>query len=536
MATCPTCRTRYPDDVKTCSADGEALLPDEAMAAADADLAVGQTVGEYKVEGKLGEGGFGAVYRAVHPLIGKAAAIKVLNKQYSANPQMVSRFIAEARAVNQIRNRNIIDIFSFGALEDGRQYYVMELLDGTTLDGYLKQKGRLSPEEAMPIFRGIARALDAAHAAGIAHRDLKPENVFLVFEDDGTVFPKLLDFGIAKLLGDSIAGHKTRTGTPMGTPHYMSPEQCRGRNVDHRTDVYSFGVLAFETLTGKVPFDGEDVMEILIKHTSQPAPRPSEVCAALPAGMDAPLLAFLEKEPDKRPTSIGAGLDALAQAAADAGFDVKVSARKPGDPARTSGPQARVGGATPGEIAALAEARTMLPDEGGKTVLSVEAAAKPAGGRTMIYGVAAAVGVVAVVSAALLMRGKDGPVTAATAQPTAVPATTATATVAAQKPAEPVPTVTPSAMPAALPAEVEVTFETTPKQPVEIWQGTTKLGTSAAPLKLKRGDDKVKLTVKAAGFAPQDVEVTPSESQKVAVTLKKAAAGGGSKKHGDLEF
>src|SRR5690242_191176 len=153
MATCPTCRTRYPDDVKTCSSDGEELLPDEAVAAADAELTVGQTVGEYRVEGKLGQGGFGAVYRAVHPLIGKTAAIKVLHKQYSSNPQMVSRFIAEARAVNQIRNRNIIDIFSFGALEDGRQYYVMELLDGMTLDAYIKKKGRLSPEEAVPVLR-----------------------------------------------------------------------------------------------------------------------------------------------------------------------------------------------------------------------------------------------------------------------------------------------------------------------------------------------------------------------------------------------
>src|SRR5262249_29144162 len=149
----------------------------------------------------------------------------------------ISRFIAEARAVNQIHNRHIIDIFSFGTLDDGRQYYVMELLVGKPLDVYLKQKGRLSPEEAMPILRGIARALDAAHAPGIPHPALKPENIFLVFDDDGTAFPKLLDFGIAKLLGDSasgVASHKTRTGTPLGTPYYMSPEQCRGRNVDHR--------------------------------------------------------------------------------------------------------------------------------------------------------------------------------------------------------------------------------------------------------------------------------------------------------------
>src|SRR5438067_683305 len=141
MATCPTCRKHYTNDVAKCADDGDTLLPDEAFSGVDPDLKPGIKIGEYEVETKLGEGGFGAVYRAVHPLIGKTAAIKVLNRQYSSNPQMVSRFIAEARAVNQIRNRNIIDIFSFGTLEDGRQYYVMELLEGVTFDKFLKDRG-----------------------------------------------------------------------------------------------------------------------------------------------------------------------------------------------------------------------------------------------------------------------------------------------------------------------------------------------------------------------------------------------------------
>src|SRR5262245_37564341 len=127
MATCPQCRVQYGNDLSACPDDGQSLLPDEAFSNADVDLQPGETVSEYKVEGKLGEGGFGAVFKAVHPLIGKQVAIKVLNRQYSSNPQMVSRFIAEARSVNQIRHRNIIDIFSFGQLPDGRQYYVMEL-------------------------------------------------------------------------------------------------------------------------------------------------------------------------------------------------------------------------------------------------------------------------------------------------------------------------------------------------------------------------------------------------------------------------
>jgi serine/threonine-protein kinase len=530
MATCPTCRTRYPDDSKVCSADGTTLLPDEAVPG-DGDLAPGLTVGEYRVEGKLGEGGFGAVYRAVHPLIGKMAAIKVLHKQFSSNPQMVSRFIAEARAVNQIHNRNIIDIFSFGALEDGRQYYVMELLDGSTLDAYLKQRGRLSPEEAMPILRGIARALDAAHATGIAHRDLKPENVFLVFEDDGVVFPKLLDFGIAKLLGESISAHKTRTGTPMGTPHYMSPEQCRGRNVDHRTDLYSFGVLLFEALTGKVPFDGEDVMEILMKHTTAPAPLPSQVCPALPAALDAPMVAFLDKDPEKRPASLGVGLDALAQAAADAGFDVKVSVRKPGDAARTSGPQVRVGNATPAELGALVEARTMVQPEAAKTILAAESLPKPAAGRTMMYGVMAAVGLAAAMGGVAVLRPRGPPAVAQAVVTPPVPAATAEAVPSVT------PSVTPSAMvtPPALPAEVDLTVESSPKV-VDVYLAGVKIGTNAAPLKLKRVDGKVKLTFRADGYAPRELDVPASVTATIKVELPRIGGGPVGKKKSDLEY
>ncbi|HVY46219.1 MAG TPA: serine/threonine-protein kinase, partial [Minicystis sp.] len=397
MATCPSCRKRYPDGVARCETDGEALLPDQAFSAVEKDLQQGQQIGEYVVETKLGEGGFGSVYRAVHPVIGKAAAIKVLNRQYSSNPQMVSRFIAEARAVNQIRNRNIIDIFAFGTLDDGRQYYVMELLDGMPLDRYLKSRGRLAPEEGVPLLRGIAKALDAAHAAGIAHRDLKPENVFLVIEEDGTTFPKLLDFGIAKLLGESSAGHKTRTGTPMGTPAYMSPEQCRGKNVDHRTDLYSLGVVAHEVLTGRLPFDGDDVMEILFKQTSAAAPPMSSTCPAVPATLDAPVLQMLDKDPSNRPPSALAAIDGLAAAANAAGFAVPLppqasGARQSGP--RQSGPRAVTpigGGAhTPAQIDAISSARTIAQSGGPKTLMGSESevAAAPRS-RTLLYGLVA---------------------------------------------------------------------------------------------------------------------------------------------------
>ena len=186
------------------------------------DLEAGQKAGKFVIQKKIGEGGFGAVYKAVND-IDKVGAVKVLHPQFSADPGMVSRFKAEARAVNQIGHRGIIDIFEFGVLPDGRHYYVMEHLDGVPLDEFLKQKGRLSLEEALPFLASIARALDAAHAKGVAHRDLKPENVFLTHNASGEVEEaKLLDFGIAKLLHNDDSFHKTQTGAPMGTPYYLS--------------------------------------------------------------------------------------------------------------------------------------------------------------------------------------------------------------------------------------------------------------------------------------------------------------------------
>jgi serine/threonine-protein kinase len=530
MATCPSCRTRYANDVSTCAADGEALLPDEAFDAADGDIPAGTTVGEYQIEGKLGEGGFGAVYRAVHPLIGKTVAIKVLNRQYSSNPQMVSRFIAEARAVNQIRHRNIIDIFSFGKLDDGRQYYVMELLEGQTFDGYLRERGALSPDEALPILRAVGRALDAAHAAGIAHRDLKPENIFLVFDEDGGAFPKLLDFGIAKLLADSAMAHKTRTGTPMGTPHYMSPEQCRGKNVDHRTDVYSFGVMVHQVLTGQVPFDGDDVMDVLIKQTSAVAPPMSTVRADLPKELDAPVLHMLEKDPARRPESLAAAVDALAEAASRAGFSVPVHARS--DARRTTtgsggGPRVVTGGGakvTPAE-AALAEARTIVHTEGdtpgeSKTLRGAEADVKPEPSRRT--ALVAVLGAIALVGAGafLALRGGGG-----TSPEGLVPV----ATVTAEAKPSAMPTAEPAVTPAvasaaasaeALPADVELTIETNLKDVDVLFDGKS-IGKAPGVVKLPRGDAKVTLTLQAPGYKPTDVQVTPSANGVVSATLAK---------------
>ncbi len=314
------------------------------------DLQPGTMVGEYRIERLIGEGSFGKVYAAVHPVIGKSAAIKVLGLEHAAKPQFVSRFVEEARAVNRIRNRNIVDIFAFGQLPDGRHYFVMELLVGETLSALLQRRGRVPAGEALPILRKVARALDAAHEKGITHRDLKPDNIFLCYDEDGGCFPKLLDFGIAKLIGDSPLGHRTATGTPMGTPLYMSPEQCRGGDIDYRTDIYAFGVVIHEMLTGKRPFDADNVMEVMMAHMAHTPPAMSTVAPDLPPALDAPVLHMLAKDPQARPSRITAAIDALEQAAGPSGYGASRSGdhdRPSHDTAQHVRPHTRAGYAAP---------------------------------------------------------------------------------------------------------------------------------------------------------------------------------------------
>ena len=318
MLACPRCRKTYPEDVSTCPDDGTTLLPGHMLAAIDAPLEPGTMIGEYRVDRKLGAGTFGDVYAGEQPVIGKRVAIKLLHRKFSSDAEVVSRFVAEARAVNRIRHRHIIDIFSFGMLGDSRHYFVMELLDGLTLGELLGREHVLSLDVALPIFRGIASGLDAAHEAGITHRDLKPDNVFLAVEKDGSYFAKLLDFGVAKLAGEDVA-HRTATGIAIGTPRYMSPEQCRGKKIDHRADIYSLGALIHEVLTGKPLFDGDGAMDIFFKHTAEPPPPMSQVRPELPPELDAPVLAMLAKKPKERPDSAGAAVKELIDRARAAG-------------------------------------------------------------------------------------------------------------------------------------------------------------------------------------------------------------------------
>src|SRR5450432_109051 len=263
---------------------------------------VGQVIGNYKLTAKLGEGGMGVVYLGEHPVIGKKVAMKAIHPELARNPEVVSRFVMEAKAVNQIGHEHIVDIGDFGNTADGDFYFVMEYLQGESLADRLKREVILSQSRALAIAAQVADALGASHDHGIIHRDLKPENVFLILRRGNPDFVKVLDFGLAKLTQtEEKVTHKTRAGSVMGTPYYMSPEQGEGKvQIDHRADIYSLGIILFEMLTGKVPFGGEGYGEIIVKHITHQAPSARKINPAIARSVEMVLFQALAKDREHR--------------------------------------------------------------------------------------------------------------------------------------------------------------------------------------------------------------------------------------------
>jgi serine/threonine-protein kinase len=461
------------------------------------DLEPGDSVGEYVILQKLGEGGFGAVYEAAHPVIGKRAAVKVLHAQHSSDEAVTSRFVAEARAVNQIRNKNIVDIFAFGDLADGRHYYVMELLEGVPLDDYLQRAGRLPIEEVLSILHPIAKALGAAHEAGIAHRDLKPENVFLEIDDDGNVQPKILDFGLAKLLAPgTVTVHKTRSGAPMGTPRYMSPEQCRGVPVDHRTDIYAFGCMTYRMLTGVPPFDAATALDVMMAHVSKPPPPPSQY-PDVDSAFDEPVLKMLEKQPDDRPRTLLIAYESLASAALLA-LGSKLDDKSPAS--------------TLLRDTVLERERTLprvldLPKP--RTVPSTPPRPLRESRRSLVLPLLlAALGL----SAGWFIVGRA-------ARPAASPQVASSGTA----PPRLAPQVAPPAASVRASAPLDegsVAIRVNAQPPhAEIYQADRLLGVAPGPVRLACGEQEIQLVIKATGFVSATVPLKPSADQAIKVTL-----------------
>ncbi|MBN2341534.1 MAG: serine/threonine protein kinase [Deltaproteobacteria bacterium] len=256
----------------------------------------------YRIDRLLGKGGMGAVYLAHHAVIGKKVAVKFLHAEFASEKEVVKRFYREAKAAASIGHKNIVDVLDVGVSAEGEPYLVMEFMEGESLCDMLRRKGPISLEAAVGILLPVLEALEAVHNKGIIHRDLKPDNIFLVYRNDGTPLVKLIDFGISKFTDPGDQSQLTQTGTLLGTPAYMSPEQIRcASSIDRRSDLYAVGVIFYEMLTGKRPHSGTSYNEVLANIlTELPAP-PRKSFPGFPVTAEPVVMQLIGRDPAERP-------------------------------------------------------------------------------------------------------------------------------------------------------------------------------------------------------------------------------------------
>jgi serine/threonine protein kinase/Tfp pilus assembly protein PilF len=311
MLQCPKCGRRYSNDIEVCSEDGELLQADSTVATdIPVDPLVGRTFDDkYRLDARLGEGGMGTVYRATHLLIDRPVAIKVLNERFVTDEAAQERFSREARAAGRLQHTNAVSVTDFGRTQDGLVYIVMELLEGKSLRDLLAREAPLDTARAVSLMLQISAAVAAAHEAGIIHRDLKPGNIFVVQRKHAPPIVKVLDFGIAKLATEADGRevkHITQTGVMIGTPRYMSPEQCDGAELSPASDVYSLGVILYEMLAGVTPFSGPTPLAVALKHSSEKPRPPREYVSTIPQALEDVVLRALEKKAEDRPADASA--------------------------------------------------------------------------------------------------------------------------------------------------------------------------------------------------------------------------------------
>jgi eukaryotic-like serine/threonine-protein kinase len=326
MLHCPTCGRLFEADVRTCPHDGATLQADSTIAAPSlSDPLVGRVLDEkYRLDRRLGEGGMGTVYQATHLLIERPVAVKVLHQRFVEDEAAQERFRREARAAGRLRHTNAVTVTDFGRTSDGCVYIVMELLEGRNLRELLAFESPLESGRAVALMAQVAAAVEAAHESGVIHRDLKPANIFIVQPKNAPPLVKVLDFGIAKLAAESVDDSEqhalTLTGVMIGTPRYMSPEQCDGAHLTPASDVYSLGIILYEMLTGATPFTGASPLAVALQHSSKPPRRPTELVANIPPELERVVLHALEKNPLNRPPDAGAFRRELLAAAKVAGI------------------------------------------------------------------------------------------------------------------------------------------------------------------------------------------------------------------------
>lgn len=298
---CVTCDRKFSDTHANCPSDGTVLIPIAQ------DPWVGKKLTDhYEVLSVVGHGGMGVVYKAKHDLMERFVAIKMLLVQYITDSQSVRRFQHEAKAASKLSHPNIITLYDYGVSPTGQPYLVMDYLEGISLAEIIKSDGQIGCERGVKIFLQVCDALEHAHNQKLVHRDLKPGNVMLINNDDLKDHVKVVDFGVSKIMGSDEAQRLTQTGEICGSPVYMSPEQCEGKKLDPRSDIYSMGVLMYEALTGELPLMGKTMVETMSKHLGQRAPRFATVRPDLyiPEYLENVVFHCLEKNPADRPQSM----------------------------------------------------------------------------------------------------------------------------------------------------------------------------------------------------------------------------------------
>jgi serine/threonine-protein kinase len=455
---------------------------------------IGETINNYRVTELLGEGGMGAVYLAEHPFMGRKAAIKVLRREFAEDRGLVERFMNEARAANAIRHPNIIDIIDVGRMASGIPYLMMEFLEGESLANKLRG-GTLAIPDALDIILQTTSALAAAHAKGIVHRDLKPDNLYLVPDDAAPngIRVKVLDFGIAKLRDDLSGGMaKTQAGALMGTPPYMSPEQCRGITdaIDHRTDVYAMGIILYEMLCGAPPFVSEGWGDVVLAHLTKPPPSPRSRNGAIPESLEVVIMKALAKSVDDRFSSATEMRAALRALTATSTFPPRATA-------------ATTSTATVGSLPAKVPTtfRTATGEMSSvKPTLAERPAAMPARSKRGLViagaGAVAAVVVVAVIAASGGKRSADVAVAPAASAPAAAPAP------------PPPPKPPPGEAPTAPPAQVLVRLTSDPPGALvtDSKRGVV-IGATPFEQRLERKPTTLGVRLAKDGFAPVDLEI-----------------------------
>jgi serine/threonine-protein kinase len=437
----------------------------------------------YKIEQIIGEGGMGFVYLARHKVIDKKVAVKVLRNDMARDRENLDRFLQEARAASSIGNPHIVDISDFGDLPDGSTYFVMEYLDGGSLSRLIDRDKPLASERICHIALQLADGLSAAHASGIVHRDLKPDNVILVPRGADEEFVKILDFGIAKVM--STAEKLTVAGAVFGTPHYMSPEQAAGNPVDHRTDVYSLGIMLYEMASGSLPFNADNFMAILSQHMYQ-APTPiREVAPECSPGLEAVILKCLSKKPEARYQTMD---------------DLRVDLEK------------LKNGEVPSAVAEMvnrADGFSVPPEyfKRSSTSISPMSLAEPKR-PWALYGAAVTailVGVVAVIIAVRTVTSQPPPQPPPAALTEPVPAPPPTPQITA--PPEPPPPAEPQA-----PKKISVGLAATPETAVGFRDG--KLIKLPTTIELEEGE-VVSIDVRAEGYEAQQIKLDGKEQIKM---------------------